>query len=190
MNENFNASIEPFAVRRFEAKDHPEVLALWQTAQMRLQPVSEIMDVLIKPGEGDVAGNHLTWVAEAFGRTVGSATVIHDNPSVANLRIVYVAPDFASPPAVAKALAETAIREVYDRGFLKLVVYTDSPSNRLNPALHDLGFEFSRERLFDGERVIEFYRNLYERPQLSLAFEGKQIEENNGTNELKGTREN
>jgi hypothetical protein len=173
MNQNFNASIEPFAVRRFEAKDHPEVLALWRTAQMRLQPVSDTIDVLIKPGEGDVAGNHFIWVAESSGRTVGSATVIHDNPSVANLRFVYVAPDFASPPAVAKALAETAIREVYDRGFLKLVVHTNSPSSRLNPALHDLGFEFSRERLIDGERVIEFYRNLYERPYLPPAHEGE-----------------
>jgi hypothetical protein len=143
MNQNFNASIEPFSVRRFEG--------------------------------GELAGNHLIWVAEAFGRTVGSATVTHNDPSVAHLRSLCVAPDFASPPAVAKALAETAIREVYERGYLKLVVHTDLLSGRLTPALHNLGFEFSREHLIDGERVVEFYRNLYERPQLSLAFAGEQL---------------
>ena len=167
MSQDFNASIEPFAVRRFEAKDHSAIMALWRTAQTRLQPVSDRMEVLITPGEGEVPGNYFIWVAEASGRTVGSATVIQNNPSVANLRFLYVAPDVASPPAVARALAETAIREVYERGFLKLVVHTDLPSGKLNPALHDLGFEFARERRIDGERVIEFYRNLYERPQLT-----------------------
>jgi hypothetical protein len=176
MNQNFNASSEPFSVRRFEAKDHPAVLALWRTAEMRLRPVSDASDVLIEPSEGDLPANHLIWVAEASGRTVGSATVIHNNPSVAYLRSLCVAPDLASPPAVARALAETAIREVYERGYLKLVVHADLRSGRLTPVLHDLGFEFSREHLFDGEHVIEFYRNLYERPQLSLVHDGEQFE--------------
>lgn len=183
MNQIFKASSELFSVRRFEAKDHPAVLALWRTAEMRLRPASDASDLLMKPSEGETTDSHLIWVAEAAGRTVGSATVIHNNASVAHLRSLRVAPDVASPPAVARALAETAIREVYERGYLKLVVHADLPSGKLTPALHSLGFEFSRERLFGGELVIEFYRNLYEQPQRLLAQEEEQLEPMAGRSE-------
>jgi predicted component of type VI protein secretion system len=34
----------------------------------------------------------------------------------------------------------------------------------LTALLHDLGFEFSREHSKDGEHVLKFFQNLYERP--------------------------
>lgn len=111
------------------------------------------------------------WVAESFGRIVGSAAVIHNDASLAHLRYLCVAPDIADRHVVARRLAETAIRDAYERGYLKLVVHTNSPPSRLTAVLHDLGFEFSRERLMDGEHVLEFYQNLYERPRPSLSHE-------------------
>jgi hypothetical protein len=119
MNENFTTSTEPFSVRRFEARDHEAVLALWPAAVMHLQPGSDTIDVLINSVEG-----------------------------------------------------EMAIRDAWERGYLKLVVHTNLPPCRLTAALHELGFEYSQERSMGGEHVLEFYQNLYEQPRLSLSEEG------------------
>jgi hypothetical protein len=39
----------------------------------------------------------------------------------------------------------------------------------LTALLHDLGFELSREHSKDGEHVLEFFQNLYERPRHALS---------------------
>jgi hypothetical protein len=132
---------------------------------MHSLPGSQTIDMLINSVEGAIAGKHRVWVAEAFGRIIGSAAVIHSDFLLAHLRYLYVVPDFAERQVVAKGLAQTAIRDAYERGYLKLVVHSNLPTSRLATALHDLGFEFSRERDTDGEHVLEFYQNLYERPQ-------------------------
>ncbi|MDB5358553.1 MAG: hypothetical protein JWN24_5006 [Phycisphaerales bacterium] len=172
MNENFTTSTEPFSVRRFETRDHEAVLALWPAAIMHLQPDSDTIDVLINSVEGAVAGKDHMWVAEASGRIVGSAAVIRVNASLAHLRCLCVAPDFAERHVVARGLAEMAIRDAWERGYLKLVVHTNLPPCRLTAALHELGFEYSQERSMGGEHVLEFYQNLYEQPRLSLSEEG------------------
>jgi len=118
---------EPFSVRPFEARDHEAVLALWPAALMHSPPGSETIDVLIDSVEGAIAGKHHVWVAEAFGRIIGSAAVIRNNASLAHLRCLHVAPDFAERHVVARGLAEMAIRDAWERGYLKLVVHTNLP---------------------------------------------------------------
>lgn len=162
---------EPFSIRPFEARDHEAVLALWPGAVMHSPPDSETIDVLIHSVEGAMAGKDHVWVAEAFGRIIGSAAVIRNNASLAHLRCLHVAPDCAERHVVAKGLADMAIRDAWERGYLKLVVHTNLPPGRLTPALHELGFEFSRERSTGGEHVVEFYQNLYERPRPPLSQE-------------------
>jgi hypothetical protein len=71
--------------------------------------------------------------------------------------------------SVEGAIAGTAIRHAWERGYLKLVVHTHLPPNRPAAFLHDLGFEFSREHSMGTEHVLEFYLNLYERPRPSLS---------------------
>jgi N-acetylglutamate synthase-like GNAT family acetyltransferase len=124
---------------------------------------------------GAIAGKHHLWVAEAFGRIIGSAAVLHNDDSLAHLRYLCVAPDLAERPVIAMGLAERAIRDAYERGYLKLVVHSNLPPNRLATVLHDLGFEFSRERETGGEHMLEFYQNLYEQPQSSLSQEGQPL---------------
>jgi N-acetylglutamate synthase-like GNAT family acetyltransferase len=175
MNENFTASTEAFLVRRFESRDREAVLALWPAAVMQLQPRSDTLDVLIHSVEGAIAGKDQVWVAEASGRIIGSAAVICTNASLAHLRCLCVAPDVAERHVVARGLAELAIRDAYKRGYLKLVVHTEFPPNRLTAALHDLGFEFSRERSTSEEHVLEFYQNLYEQPRPSVSERGQSV---------------
>ena len=175
MNETFTTSSDPFSVRRFAARDREAVLALWPAAVMHLQPGSETFDVLIDSVEGAIAGKYHVWVAEAFGRIIGSVAVFCNDDSLAHLRCLYVAADFADRHLVARGLAEMAIRDTWERGYLKLVVHTDSPPSRLTPYLHALGFEFSREHSMGGEHVLEFYQNLYERPRPPSSQDGQSL---------------
>lgn len=156
---------EAFSVRQFEAKDHEPVLALWPVAAMHLQPGSDTIDVLINSIEGAIAGKDHLWVAEAAGRIIGAVAVIRINASLAHLRCLCVAADFAERQVVARGLAEMAITDAWERGYLKLVVHTHSPPDRLAAPFRDLGFEFARERSTGGQHVLEFYQNLYERPR-------------------------
>jgi hypothetical protein len=91
------------------------------------------------------------------------------------LRCLCVDPAVADRHVVARGLAERAIRDAYKRGYLKLVVHTNLPPCRLTAALHDLGFEFSRERSTGEEHVLEFYQNLYERPWPSSSQAGQSL---------------
>jgi N-acetylglutamate synthase-like GNAT family acetyltransferase len=141
------------------------VLALWPTSEIDSSLDSKIVEVV----DGAIGGRHQVWVAESYGRIIGSVGVIRDNALVAHLRYLSVAPDLADGQAVATCLTERAIRDAYERGYLKLVVHSSLPPNRLTTVLHNLGFEFSRERDTGGEHVLEFYQNLYERPQLPPA---------------------
>jgi L-amino acid N-acyltransferase YncA len=140
---------------------------------MHAQPDVETLDVLINSVEGAIAGIHHVWVAEAGGRIIGATVVIPSNASLAHLRFIFVTPDFTDRFAVTMDLVQTAIRDARERGYLKLVVHTDSPPSRLAIRLHDLGFEFSRERSVSGEHVLEFYQNLYERSRPLLPQEGR-----------------
>jgi N-acetylglutamate synthase-like GNAT family acetyltransferase len=173
MKGNFATSSEPFFVRRFEAGDREAVLALWPAAVMHSLPGSETIGVLINAVEGAIDGKDHVWVAEASGRIIGSATVIRTNACLAHLRFLSVAPDFAERHVVARGLVEVAIRDAYERGYLKLVVHTDSPPSRPTALLHELGFEFTREHSMGGEHVLEFYQNLYERLRTSSPLDGQ-----------------
>lgn len=165
MSENFTTPCDPFAVRRFEHRDRQAVLALWPAAVMHLQPGLEPLSVLTHAIAGTLTGKHHLWVAEAAGRIIGATAVIRIDATQAHLNCLCVIPDWAQRQAVANHLADTAIRDAWERGYLKLVVHTPASPGQLAAILHELGFEFSRERAMGTEHVLEFYRNLYERPR-------------------------
>jgi N-acetylglutamate synthase-like GNAT family acetyltransferase len=175
MNQNITTSFELFRVRPFEEQDREAVVALWPADVMHLPPGSEPVDVLVNSVAGAIAGKHHVWVAETVGRIIGVAAVIRYNASEAHLRCLCVAHDSPERQLVARGLAEMAIRDAWERGYLKLVVHTSSPPSRLAADLHKLGFEFSRELSMDGEHVLEFYQNLYERPRHSLWQAGQSL---------------
>jgi hypothetical protein len=162
-------------VRPFEVRDREAVLGLWPADLMHSQPGAQTIDLLMNSVEGAIAGKHHVWVAEdveAVPRIVGAVAVITDNAWLAHLRYLYVAPDVTERHVVARSLAETAIRHAWERGYLKLLVRSNSPPCRPAAFLHDLGFEFSRENTMGEEHVLEFYLNLYERPRPSLSRAG------------------
>ena len=169
MFQNVITSFENFSVKPFEARHREAVLALWPESEMLSQPGSDTVETLIDSVDRAIAGKLHMWVAKACRRVIGWVAVIPDNDWLAHLRHLCVVPDLAERIVVARGLAETAIRQARERGYLKLVVHTDLPPGRLATKLHELGFEFSREHSKGGEHVLEFYQNLYELPELSLS---------------------
>lgn len=111
------------------------------------------------------SGRQNAWVAEAEGSIIGIAVVSIESQALARLMYLHVTGDGENHERAAKALAEIAIRDAWDGGYLKLVVHARIPANHVIAYMHDLGFEFARDHSSGRQRVIEFYRNLYERPR-------------------------
>jgi N-acetylglutamate synthase-like GNAT family acetyltransferase len=107
----------------------------------------------------------MAWVAEAEHRLIGMAVLSIDNQSLAQLTYLHVSDEGPRHAPAARALAEIAIREAWDGGSLKLVVHADIPASHVIEYMHELGFEFARTHSLGRERVVEFYRNLYEPPR-------------------------
>jgi N-acetylglutamate synthase-like GNAT family acetyltransferase len=105
-------------------------------------------------------------VAEAGGRVVGTVAVVEGSPDVAHLYWLRVEPEWQPRFTVARRLSLAAAAHAREVGLLKLVVQAPADAEqRVASYYHELGFEFSRSREIDGRHVLEFYLNLYERPQ-------------------------
>jgi hypothetical protein len=107
------------------------------------------------------------WVAEADGEVIGTVALAEVSPDVGCLQWLRVARAWQTDRRVARRLVQVATAHAHAMGFLKLVI--DAPS-AIQPQVVSyfrlLGFEFSRSREVGGTNVLEFYLNLYERPQL------------------------
>jgi hypothetical protein len=109
-----------------------------------------------------VSGRQSAWVAEAEDRLIGMAVLSIESRILARLTYLHVAGDGFQHAPAAKALANIAIREAWNGGYLKLAVHTHIPASHVIEYMHELGFEFARTHSSSSERVVEFYRNLYE----------------------------
>jgi N-acetylglutamate synthase-like GNAT family acetyltransferase len=112
-------------------------------------------------------GREHFWVAEAGDNVVGTVALAEVSPDVGCLQWLRVAPPCQADSLVARRLVQAATAHARAMGLLKLII--EAPA-ALQPQIvsffHLLGFEFSRSREVGGTNVLEFYLNLYERPQL------------------------
>ena len=110
-------------------------------------------------------------VAEApGGRLVGSLAVVEASPDVGHLHWLRVDPRWQADFRVLRALRRAAAEHAREFGLLKLAMHAPQEvEHRVAAYCHQLGFELSRTRELDGVHVLEFYLNLYERPELGDA---------------------
>ena len=116
----------------------------------------------------DSAHGHF-WVAESDGRLIGTLALKEMNRGVAQLRWLRVAPPWQAGNQLAKDLIRVAAAHAREMGFLKLTIHL--PPDRHSEAaryFHLLGFEFSRNITTAGRDILEFYLNLYEKPELDF----------------------
>jgi N-acetylglutamate synthase-like GNAT family acetyltransferase len=162
-------SFDTFRVRSFKATDQAQVMQLHAAAA----PSGFVdCDCAAKIDEIDEkyfrrAQDHF-WVAEAQGQIVGTVAMYVNDDNAAHLYCLRAVDEPADLP-IRRGLVRVAAGHAYHHGCLKLVVH--APDRQVDIAratefLHRLGFEFSRHRQVEKQPVLEFYLNLYERPEL------------------------
>ena len=172
MKDQSTTDYQTIRVRPLEPRDLLDALEMFPGAIMRLHPALSAASAEPALLQEVISATQSAWVAEAEGRIIGMAVLSIDSKTVARLRYLHVAGDGPHHAPAARALADIAIRKAWDGGYLKLVVHTHIPASHIIEYMHDLGFEFARTDSSGSERVVEFYRNLYEPPRDSSSRDG------------------
>jgi GNAT superfamily N-acetyltransferase len=158
--------VEEFVVRSFRDDDREQVLALHtEGAASSLCCECNDTDGIDKNYFGPKHGHF--WVAECHGKVIGTlALMLEAEEEVAHLHCLRVTSAWHDVPSVRKQLLKTAATHARDHGSLKLVLHANVQEQKAAAFLHRLGFEFSRHREVDGNPALEFYLNLYQRPEV------------------------
>ena len=167
-------SFDTFLVRSFQAVDRAQILRLHAAAAPGgsvdcdcATSIDEIEETYFRRAQ-----DHF-WVAESLGRIVGTVAMYVHDEDVAHLHCLRAIDDSVDHH-IRKGLVRVAASHAHHHGCLKLVVHAPDRQVDIGRAaefLHRLGFEFSRHREVEKRPVLEFYLNLYERPEL-LRYEG------------------
>ncbi len=165
MNDQSTTNYEALRVRPLEPRDLTDALEMFPGALIHLRTVSPVAGTEPSCLQEVFSGRQSAWVAEAEDQLIGMAVLSIENQTLARLTYLHVAGDSLQHGPTARALAETAIRKAWDAGDLKLVVHTHIPASHVIEYMHELGFEFARTHSSGSERIVEFYRNLYEPPR-------------------------
>jgi len=139
---------------------------------MDLATSSDESEVLAKTLTQMIPGRHDVWVAEAAGHVIGSVVAIHQSNELAHFRFMCVNEHWHDRDAVAMSLGDVAVRNAWDRGYLKIIMHTRRPVDRVTALMHHLGFEFSREHAIAGDHVLEYFLDLYSTPQPAKGSNG------------------
>jgi hypothetical protein len=162
MKDQSTADFETLRVRRLEVRDLKDAGETFPGGMVHVH--ASPADSTHSFFEEAPSGRQNAWVAEADDRLIGMAVISIESQALARLMYLHVTGDSVNHERAARALAEIAIRDAWEGGYLKLVVHTRIPANHVIEYMHDLGFEFARTQSTGGQCVIEFYRNLYEPP--------------------------
>ena len=165
MKDQSTTDYEALRVRPLEPRDLTDAGEMFPGALMRLDTVPSVAEAQPSFLQQVFSGRQSAWVAEMEDRLIGMAVLSIEDQTLARLTYLHVAGDGPQHGPTARALAEVAIREAWNGGFLKLVVHTGIPAIHVIEYMHELGFEFARTHVSGSERVVEFYRNLYEPPR-------------------------
>ena len=163
------AEVEEFVVRSFRPEDREKVIALHREGTAASLCCDCNPDDSVEQSYLDRKHGHF-WVAERHGKVIGTlALLLETEEEVAHLHCLRVTSEWADVPAVRKQLIKTAATHARDHGSLKLVLHANVHEEKAAAFLHRLGFEFSRHREVDGSPALEFYLNLYQRPEFEQA---------------------
>ena len=153
-----------FTVRPLRQGDLPGVVKLRYVSMPNVLAGVELIDAIENAPDGSTE-RHEAWVAEAAGRFIGLAMVLVEREPLVRLKLVCVAQHAPQRRRIRRALVEVVMRYTWESDCLKLVVHSGLPAGCFIKFMHNFGFDFSRERWMGDEHIVEFYRNLYERPQ-------------------------
>jgi len=152
-----------FSVRVAKAADRHNILSLYPHGLTQAAGTDTLHFISQLINAPDPNPNRIL-IAEMDDRLIGCVILSKADSNVAHLFGLCVESKSEARDAVLKRLGETAVADAWEAGYLKLVIHTDHPPEKLSGTLHQLSFEFSREAWLDGTHVLEFYQDIYHRP--------------------------
>jgi hypothetical protein len=175
MLEHHNAHLSPrpfpspgnVKVRAFQPTDQGAVLRLYQDGLLtgNVDPRDPAIDLADIKTAYFKHPQNCFWVAEAEDEVVGTIALTTDAQRVAHVRRLRVARGWQDDNCVLCLLIAAATAHACKHDCLKLVLHTPLDDRQAIPMLHQVGFEFGRSRDVRGRHLLEFYLNLYARPQ-------------------------
>lgn len=158
---------EALTVRPLEARTRARAMEMFPGAMMHLSAGFGPFSAMYSFFDEVNSGRQNAWIAEVEEQLIGMVVLSIESQIVARLTYLHVAGDSPEHQRAANALAEVAIRDAWEGGYLKLVVHARLPTDHVVAYMHKLGFEYARTQSSSSSRVVEFYRNLYEPPQIA-----------------------
>ncbi len=163
-------SFDTFLVRSFQAADQQQVMQLHATTAPSgfvncdcAANIDEIEEKYFRRPQ-----DHF-WVAEALGRIVGTVAIYVHDDNVAHLYCLRAADDSMD---IRKGLVRVAAGHAHHHGCLKLVVHApgceggDIEVAKPPSFCISSGLNSPWHRQVEKRPLLEFYLNLYERPEL------------------------
>jgi N-acetylglutamate synthase-like GNAT family acetyltransferase len=165
-------------VRSYDARDRHEVLRLYHHGLLTGTP-----DPRDPATDLDHIGkNYLKrsqdhfWVAEMNGRIVGTVAIKGEEDQIAHVRRLRVDPawNMWHNGEIARVLIQTATYHAHQHDYLKLVLHTPVDDHWAIMFFHQMGFDYARARELQGRHLLEFYLNLYVRPDQRI-FDNEEL---------------
>lgn len=170
------AHIEPggddarYVVRPAQPTDDRDLAAFLAEAEPMAGPAMEVPSVVETPDNplfSDELGRWV-WIARPDGQETGplagSVTLHRTEQSAAQMSGLRVAPELRGR-GIGVLLVNESLRFCGDNGFIKVLLDTLTDQTQAIHLFERVGFQLSRKKEICGRECMEFYLDLYRRPE-------------------------
>lgn len=170
-----DAAIQPqadetrYVVRPATPDDDAELAAFLSSAEPMVSPSLDVSSMEEEP-ENPLFSDELgrwVWVArpkdEDSGPLVGTVTIHRTDSNIAQMSGLFVSPELRGK-GIGVMLVQESLKFCGDNGLIKVVLDTLADQEKAIHLFERVGFQLSRKKEFQGRECLEFYLDLYRRP--------------------------